>query len=115
MFGDGTTSRDYTYVDDIVDGTLRSMYYLLKNDNVYDIFNLGGSHPISLKALIEVISKELNIVPEIEQLPMQPGDVNITYSDFSHAQEVLDYNPKVRIEEGIHHFVEWYKKVNNYD
>ena len=115
MFGDGTTSRDYTYVDDIVDGTLRSMYYLLKNDNVYDIFNLGGSHPISLKALIEVISKELNIVPEIEELPMQPGDVNITYSDFSHAQEVLDYNPKVRIEEGIHHFVEWYKKVNNYD
>lgn len=115
MFGDGTTSRDYTYVDDIVDGTLRSMYYLLKNDNVYDIFNLGGSHPISLKALIEVISKELNIVPEIEQLPMQLGDVNITYSDFSHAQEVLDYNPKVRIEEGIHHFVEWYKKVNNYD
>ena len=115
MFGDGTTSRDYTYVDDIVDGTVRSMYYLLNNENVYDIFNLGGSHPISLKGLIDVIANELGIEPIINQLPMQPGDVNITYSDFSHAKEVLDYNPQVRIEEGIHNFVEWYKKENGYN
>ena len=114
MFGDGTTSRDYTYVDDIVDGTIRSMNYLLEHEDVYDIFNLGGSHPISLKGLIDVIAKELNVEPKINQLPMQPGDVNITYSDFSHAKEVLDYNPQVRIEEGIHNFVEWYKKENNY-
>lgn len=114
MFGDGTTSRDYTYVDDIVDGAVRSMYYLLNNENVYDIFNLGGSHPISLKGLIDVIAKELGIEPIINQLPMQPGDVNITYSDFSHAKEVLDYNPQVKIEEGIHYFVEWYKKENGY-
>ena len=115
MFGDGTTSRDYTYVDDIVDGTVRSMYYLLNNENVYDIFNLGGSHPISLKGLIDVIANELGIEPIINQLPMQPGDVNITYSDFSHAKEVLDYNPQVRIEEGIHNFVEWYKKENGFN
>ena len=115
MFGDGTTSRDYTYVDDTVDGTVRSMYYLLNNENVYDIFNLGGSHPISLKGLIDVIANELGIEPIINQLPMQPGDVNITYSDFSHAKEVLDYNPQVRIEEGIHNFVEWYKKENGYN
>ena len=115
MFGDGTTSRDYTYVDDIVDGTVRSMYYLLNNENVYDIFNLGGSHPISLKGLIDVIANELGIEPIINQLPMQPGDVNITFSDFSHAKEVLDYNPQVRIEEGIHNFVEWYKKENGYN
>ena len=115
MFGDGTTSRDYTYVDDIVDGTVRSMYYLLNNENVYDIFNLGGSHPISLKGLIDVIANELGIEPIINQLPMQPGDVNITYSDFSHAKEVLDYDPQVRIEEGIHNFVEWYKKENGYN
>lgn len=110
MFGDGTTSRDYTYVDDIVDGTVRSMNYLLNNDNVYDIFNLGGSHPISLKDLIDIIAKELNVTPIIDELSMQPGDVNITYSDFSHAKEVLDYNPQVTIEEGIHKFVEWYKE-----
>ncbi len=109
MFGDGTTSRDYTYVDDIVDGTIRSMNYLLTHENVYDIFNLGGSHPISLKSLIDIIAKELGVTPEIDELPMQAGDVNITYSDFSHAKEVLDYNPQVQIEEGIHEFVKWYK------
>lgn len=113
MFGDGTTSRDYTYVDDIVDGTVRSMNYLLSHDNVYDIFNLGGSRPVSLKDLIDIIAKELNVEPIIEQLPMQPGDVDITYSDFSHAKEVLDYNPQVEIKEGIHNFVEWYKNGRN--
>ena len=109
MFGDGSTSRDYTYVDDIVHGTLLSMHYLLYHDNVYDVFNLGGSHPISLKGLIDVIAKELDITPNIKQLPMQPGDVNITYSDYSHAKEVLNYEPQVRIEEGIHRFATWYK------
>ena len=115
MFGDGTTSRDYTYVDDIVDGTIRSLNYTLNHEDVYEIFNLGGSHPISLKGLIDVIAKTLNVDPIINQLPMQPGDVNITYSDYSHAKELLDYEPKVRIEEGIQNFVKWYKKENGYE
>ncbi|MDD5793044.1 MAG: SDR family NAD(P)-dependent oxidoreductase [Erysipelotrichaceae bacterium] len=114
MFGDGTTSRDYTYVSDIVQGTVLSLEYLLSHDNVYDIFNLGGSHPISLKGLIDVIAHTLGVTPVINQLPMQPGDVNVTYSDYSHAKEVLGYEPVVRIEEGIRNFVEWYKKENNY-
>ena len=114
MFGDGTTSRDYTYVSDIVQGTVLSLEYLLSHDNVYDIFNLGGSHPISLKGLIDVIANTLGVTPVINQLPMQPGDVNVTYSDYSHAKEVLGYEPVVRIEEGIRNFVEWYKKENNY-
>ncbi len=115
MFGDGTTSRDYTYVDDIVDGTIRSLHYTMENKGVYEIFNLGGSHPISLKGLIDVIAKALDVEPIINQLPMQPGDVNITYSDYSHAKELLDYDPQVRIEEGIRNFVEWYKKENGYE
>ncbi|MBR2801321.1 MAG: GDP-mannose 4,6-dehydratase [Erysipelotrichaceae bacterium] len=110
MFGDGSTSRDYTYVDDIVEGTLLSLHYLEDHQGVYDIFNLGGSHPISLKDLIAVIGKEVGVEPVIEQLPMQPGDVERTYSDFSHAKEILGYDPQVRIEEGIHRFVEWYRK-----
>ena len=114
MFGDGTTSRDYTYVSDIVQGTVLSLEYLLSHDNVYDIFNLGGSHPISLKGLIDVIANTLGVTPVINQLPMQPGDVNVTYSDYSHAKEVLGYEPVVRIEEGIRNFAEWYKKENNY-
>lgn len=111
MFGDGTTSRDYTYVSDIVDGTIKALNYVMQKDkHIYDIFNLGGSHPISLIDLINVIAKEIGTEAKIERLPMQPGDVNITYSDFSHAKEILGYNPKIKIEEGIHNFVEWLKK-----
>ncbi len=110
MFGDGTTARDYTYVSDIVDGTIKSLNYVLdRNKSIYDIFNLGGSHPISLKELINVIAETVKKEPKIDQLPMQPGDVNITYSDYSHAKEILNYEPKVRIEEGIQKFVEWYQ------
>lgn len=109
MFGDGTTARDYTYVSDIVDGTIKALNYAVQtNKHIYDIFNLGGSHPITLKELIEVIGKAVGKEPRIEQLPMQPGDVNITYSDYSHAKEVLGYEPEIRIEEGIKKFVEWY-------
>lgn len=115
MFGDGTTSRDYTYVDDIVDGTIRSLKYTIDHQDVYEIFNLGGSHPISLKGLIDVIANTLGITPIIDQLPMQPGDVNITYSDYTHAKNLLDYEPQVRIEEGIRNFVDWYKKENGYE
>lgn len=110
MFGDGTTARDYTFVDDIVDGTIKSFEYLQKNSNIYDIFNLGGSHPISLKGLIQVIGKAVGVTPVVDELPMQKGDVNITYSDYSHAKEILHYEPKVRIEEGVAKFVDWYKK-----
>ena len=109
MFGDGSTSRDYTYVDDIVEGTILSMNYLLNNNDVYDVFNLGGSNPISLKEMINTIGKALSITPKIKQMDMQPGDVDITYSDFSYAKEVLGYNPKVSFEDGIRNFVEWYK------
>lgn len=111
MFGDGKTSRDYTYVTDIVDGTIKALKYVQQtNEHIYDIFNLGGSHPISLIDLIHVIAKEVGKDPAITMLPMQPGDVDITYSDFSHAKEILNYNPKVLIEEGIHNFVVWYKR-----
>lgn len=115
MFGDGSTARDYTYIDDIVCGTLLAFDNVLNSKNEYDIFNLGGSHPISLKDLIDLIGKTLNIEPIIDQLPMQSGDVNITYSDYSHAKEKLGYEPKVRIEEGIKNFVAWYKKENGYE
>ena len=109
MFGDGSSARDYTYIDDIVDGTYLALNYILNKQNIYDIFNLGGSHPITLKRLIELIGKACGIKPLIKQLPMQDGDVEITYSDYSHAKEVLNYKPKVKIEEGISKFVHWYQ------
>ncbi len=110
MFGDGTTSRDYTYVDDIVDGITKSCNYVMNNDNVYEILNLGNSSPISLKEMIEIIGKAVGAEPKIKQLPMQPGDVERTYADVSKAKELIGYEPKTTFEEGIKNFVEWYKQ-----
>ena len=113
MFGDGTTSRDYTFVDDIVDGIIKSMEYEENNKNVYEILNLGNSSPITLKGMIEIIGKVLNVEPIINQLPMQPGDVERTYADISKAKTLIGYEPKTSFEDGIKKFVEWYKENNN--
>ncbi len=107
MYGDGTSSRDYTYIDDIIDGIEKTCKYILKNKNVYEIINLGNSSPISLKDMISMISKILEIEPKIKQLPMQPGDVEITYADISKAKELIGYEPKVTFEEGIKKFIKW--------
>lgn len=109
MFGDGSTSRDYTYIDDIVDGIMKASFYVEKNDNVYEIINIGNSNPVSLKEMIEILGKALNVVPKIKQYPMQPGDVDRTFADISKAKKILGYEPKVSFEEGIYRFVEWYK------
>jgi UDP-glucuronate 4-epimerase len=111
MFGDGSTSRDYTYIDDIVDGIKRSCNYVMNNDNVYEIINLGNSNPITLKEMIDIIGEVLGIVPKIKELPMQPGDVNKTFADVSKAKELLGYNPKTSFKEGIINFVNWYKNI----
>ena len=110
MFGDGTTSRDYTYIDDIVDGITKSIKYVENNNNVYEILNLGNSNPVSLKEMINTIGQALNIEPKIKQLPMQPGDVDRTYADITKAKKLIGYEPKTTFEEGIKKFVEWYRK-----
>lgn len=109
MFGDGTTARDYTFVSDIVEGTVLSLKYAIESrEPIYDIFNLGGSNPITLKELISIISKTTHREAKIQLMPMQAGDVTITYSDYSHAKEILGYTPKISIEDGIAQFVKWY-------
>lgn len=109
MYGDGTTSRDYTYVDDIVDGICKSCDYVINNDNVYEIINLGSNSPVSLKEMINTIGEVLNVEPKIEVLPMQPGDVDRTYADISKAKKLLGYSPKFTFKEGIQKFIDWYK------
>lgn len=111
MFGDGTTSRDYTYIDDIVDGIIRSCNYVENNDNVYEILNLGNSSPVSLKEMIDIIGQVVGVEPKIKQLPMQPGDVDRTFADVSKAKELIGYNPKTSFKEGIENFVNWYKNT----
>ncbi|MBR5621149.1 GDP-mannose 4,6-dehydratase [Candidatus Saccharibacteria bacterium] len=110
MFGDGTTSRDYTYIDDIVDGICKTFRYLDKNQDVYEIINLGSNNPISLKEMIQTIGETLGVEPRIRQLPMQPGDVDRTYADISKARRLLGYEPKTDFKDGIARFVEWYKE-----
>ena len=110
MFGDGTTSRDYTYIDDIVDGIIKSCEYTMKNEDVYEILNLGNSSPVSLKEMINTIGQALGVEPKIKQLPMQPGDVDRTYADISKAKKLIGYEPKISFEQGIKNFVNWYKE-----
>lgn len=108
FYGDGNTKRDYTYIDDIVDGILKSIDYLFKNKDVYEIFNLGESHVVSLKEMVETIEKVLGKKAVLDKQPMQPGDVEKTYADISKAKEILGYNPKTNFEDGIKKFVDWY-------
>ena len=110
MYGNGKTSRDYTYIDDIIDGIIKSCNYIMNNKNVYEILNLGSSSPITLINMINTIGKILNKNPIIKHLNMQPGDVEITFADISKAKKLINYEPKTTFEEGIRKFVEWYKK-----
>jgi len=108
MYGDGTSSRDYTYVEDIVDGIVASLHraHALEAPE-YEIINLGGSDTTKLRDLIAGIGDALGITPEIEQLPMPPGDVQRTYADITKAKELLGYSPDTPIAEGLETFGEW--------
>ncbi len=106
IFGDGTTARDYTYVDDILQGVLACLDRKLG----YAIINLGESRTVKLLELVGLIEKALGKTAKLQSLPPQPGDVPITYADISKAREVLGYRPQVGIEEGIARFVDWFKK-----
>lgn len=110
VFGDGTTSRDYTYIGDIIDGIVKSIKYVEENENVYEILNLGESEPITLDEMIKTIEEVIGKKAIIERLPMQSGDVDKTYADISKAKKLVGYNPKTSFEEGIKRFVEWYKE-----
>ncbi len=105
MFGDGSTLRDYTYIDDIIDGVVRCV----DTPFDYEIFNLGESHTTSLKELIGLIEKHTGEKAVIDQQPMQAGDVEQTYANVDHAKEKLGYNPHFTMDEGIARFVKWYR------
>lgn len=107
MFGDGSTSRDYTYITDTVDGVLKGLEWARRNEGAYEVANLGESQTVTLSEMIHTIGEELGIEPEIEHLPMQPGDVDRTYADISKARHLFDYDPRVEFQEGVRGFVEW--------
>jgi len=105
QFGDGSTQRDYTYIDDIIQGTMAAFDY---DGPMYDMFNLGESQTIQLKELISAIENALGKKAKINELPEQPGDMPRTYADISKARKLLGYNPTTKLSEGLPKFVEWY-------
>ncbi len=109
VFGDGSSRRDYTYIDDIIDGVLRSVDFVT-NGCHYEIFNLGESQTISLSRMIKTIENSLGKKAKKETLPPQPGDVDQTFADISKAKELLGYNPKVKFKAGVDRFVEWLRE-----
>lgn len=105
VFGDGSAARDYTYVDDTVDGVIA----VTQRELGFQIFNLGESQTVTLSKLIELIEDALGKKAIIERHPNQPGDVPITYANIAKARAQLGYNPQTKIEAGIPRFIEWFK------
>ncbi len=110
LFGDGTTRRDYTYIDDIISGVRAAMDY---DASMHEVFNLGKSETTELSRLIELLEESLGKKAVIDQQPMQPGDVPITYADVSKARKLLGYDPKTKVEEGIPKFVDWFLSADH--
>ncbi len=104
LFGDGSSRRDYTYIDDAIAGTMGA----LTKEHGYEIYNIGESQTISLSELIQAIEQRVGKRALVEYLPAQPGDVERTYADIRKASERLGYRPQTKIQEGLDHFVRWY-------
>src|SRR5215467_5456382 len=108
QFGDGTTRRDYTYIDDIIQGTMTALDY---SGPLFDIFNLGGSETVQHKNLISVIEDALGKKAKINRLPDQPGDMPLTWADISKAKKLVGYNPTTRLSDGLPRFIDWFLRV----
>jgi UDP-glucuronate 4-epimerase len=106
VFGDGTTRRDYTYIDDVIAGVRAAIDYDQSN---YEVINLGESRTVELRELISLLEKSLDQYATIDRQPLQPGDVPRTFADITKARRLLGYRPQTQIEEGIGKFVEWFR------
>jgi len=106
QFGDGSTKRDYTYVNDVVDGITKA----IEKPFDFEIINLGNNKPVYLKTFISIIEKLSGKKANIQVLPFQAGDVEKTYADISKAKKLLDWEPKIDLETGLKKFIEWYQE-----
>jgi UDP-glucuronate 4-epimerase len=108
VFGDGSTARDYTYISDTLEGIMACT----RQEFGYEVFNLGESQTVSLSRLIELLEAALGRKAVIDRRPPQPGDVPITYANVAKARAKLSYNPRVKIEQGIPLFIDWFRRNN---
>ena len=106
FYGDGSSGRDYTYVDDIIDGVVAALHNVFP----HKVINLGGNHPVLLRDMIATVEQVLGVTAERIMLPPQPGDVPRTYADIHRAEQLLGFAPKITFSEGVGRFVEWYKR-----
>lgn len=107
IFGDGSTRRDYTYIDDIISGVSAAMTY---DQSQFEVINLGESQTVELSRLVELLERALGKTAIIDRQPPQPGDAPVTYADVSKARRLLGYDPQTPIDDGIERFVEWFGK-----
>src|SRR5437870_6164833 len=108
QFGDGSTRRDYTYIDDVIQGTMAALQY---QGPLYDVFNLGESETTRLKDLIAAIESALGKEAKINQLPEQPGDMPLTCANISKAKKLLGYNPTTQLSDGLPRFIDWFLQI----
>ncbi|MBV6881704.1 GDP-mannose 4,6-dehydratase [Epilithonimonas ginsengisoli] len=108
FYGNGSTARDYTFIDDIIDGILKSVTYLQTNENVYEIINLGESEVITLSEMLTTLENTIGKKANRKMLPMQPGDVHKTNADITKARTLIGYAPSTNFQNGIKKFVEWF-------
>jgi UDP-glucuronate 4-epimerase len=110
IYGSGEMARDYTFIEDIIDGVVSAINYEASN---FEVFNLGNNKPISILELVETLKKVLGLEPRITFVDRQLGDVQITYADIEKARRLLNYNPQTELSVGVRKFVEWYQKNFN--
>jgi UDP-glucuronate 4-epimerase len=116
VFNNGDLSRDFTYIDDIIDGIVRIINHIPDENTehpYYQIFNIGNSQPIQLMEFIKTVENAFNKTPVLEMYPMQQGDVKTTYAETTELENAVGYKPTTELKEGVEKFVEWYKNNNN--
>jgi UDP-glucuronate 4-epimerase len=110
VFGDGTTARDYTYIDDIVQGIVGAVELAARvEEPIYEIVNLGESRTVTLAEMIEVVAAAMGVRPQLDRRPLQPGDVTRTFADIGKARRLLAYDPEWSFEDGVGAFAEWFR------
>lgn len=109
MFGDGTTCRDYTFIDDICDGVLSALDWSTTEPGRHEVINLGENRTITLRDMIDILAEEMSVTPVIEQLPPQPGDVDRTFADIEKARATFGYDPRTDFRVGIRRFLDWFE------
>jgi len=110
VFGHGTLQRDFTYIDDIVEGVARLAVAAPAGDARHEVFNIGNHTPVTVLAFVETLARHLGVTPKLELLPMQPGDVSLTCADVTKLRERVGFEPATPLDEGLHRFVQWFRQ-----